>query len=71
MVVSVMAVEFSPTLQAVAHAVPWLAAIYCLIRCLALSATHVMAVVVALFHRVPQRRRDAREVLARHPFTRR
>lgn len=66
-----MAVEFSPMLQVATHALPWLAVIYCVIRCLALAATYVMAVVVALFHRAPQRRRDAREVLDRHPFTRR
>ena len=61
-------------LQVAAHAVPWLAAMYCVIRFLprvALAATHVMAVTVALFHHAPQRRRNARAILARHPFTRR
>lgn len=71
LVVAVMVVEFSPTLQTATHVFPWIAVIYCLIRPLALATTHVMAVVVALFHRASQRRRDAREVLARHPFTRR
>lgn len=69
-----MAVAFSPTIQAATHAVPWMAALYRLIRYLprlVLATTQVMAVAVALFHRAPQRRRDAREVLARHPFTRR
>lgn len=66
-----MAVEFSPTFPVATHALPWIAALYRLIRCLALATTHVMAVVVALFHRAPRRRRDARDVLARHPFTRR
>lgn len=66
-----MALESSPMLQMATHALSWLAVICCVIRCVALAASYVMVVVVALFHRVPQRRRDAREVLASHPFTRR
>src|ERR1700710_808957 len=48
LVVAVMVVEFSPTLQTATHVFPWIAVIYCLIRPLALATTHVMAVVVAL-----------------------
>lgn len=44
------------SLQVAAHIVPWLVAIYCVIRYLprvVLAGTHVIVVAVALFHRAP------------------
>lgn len=69
-----MAAEFSRMIEVAAHAFPWVSVIYLMIRYLprlALTVTHMIAITVALFHQAPERRKAARDVLDRHPFTRR
>ncbi|WP_329581925.1 hypothetical protein OG500_19230 [Kitasatospora sp. NBC_01250] len=66
--------EISLVVQATVHAGPWMLITYLLIRRLSpvmLAFTHVVITGVALFHRTSQRRREARQILERHPFSQR
>lgn len=65
--------EVSSIVHALSDAGPWVAAVCLAPRCASgcvLSAGYLAAAFVALFHRDPARRAEARFVLDRHPFTR-
>lgn len=69
-----MAAEFPHLIQASIYTFPWMAIIFLVIRSLPdiiLTCTHLITIMVALFHRTPRRRQDARKILDQHPFTRR
>ncbi|WTW93478.1 hypothetical protein OG216_08870 [Streptomycetaceae bacterium NBC_01309] len=69
-----MTVQLVASVFAAAGVLPWLAVVGLVIRRLshiALATTYVLAVLVAVLHRKPERRRAAHDMLDWHPFSRR